>query len=159
FRPGALFILTLLMFIGASPGGTGGGVKTTTVAVVLASVWATITGRGEPDAFGRRIGREVVDRALAVSVISFLLVVVMTLALLAAEDVLFLQALFEVVSAFGTVGLSTGITSDLSPVGRLIIIATMYAGRVGPLTLAAAIAHVQARQRAFRYPEEKVMVG
>lgn len=157
--PATLFITVMLMFIGASPAGTGGGIKTTTAATIVRSVVATVRGEGEVGLFQRRLPREVVDRAVAVTVISLFFVISMTMGILITEGTGLLAALFEVTSAFGTVGLSTGITPSLSVLGKLIIVATMYTGRVGPVTLAVAIAQRQRRRAEIHHPEEKIMVG
>lgn len=153
-----LFWVIILMFIGASPGSTGGGVKTTTFGAVLVAVYAMITGRRDIEIFKRRLSREIVFKALAIIIISLLIVVVVTMILTVTEDMEFLELFFESVSAFGTVGLSTGVTNKLSVVGRLLIILTMFAGRVGPLTLALAIGY-KADKANVRYPEEEIIVG
>ena len=158
-RPATLFLTILLMFIGASPGGTGGGIKTTTFGTVMAAVWATVTGKAEVVLFERRLGREIIDRSLAIAVISLLLVALVTMILLIVEGTGLLPTLFEATSAFGTVGLSTGLTPQLSTLGRLLVAFTMFTGRVGPLTLALAIAYQQKRHSSVRHPEEKIMVG
>jgi trk system potassium uptake protein TrkH len=144
----SLFFLILLMFVGASPGSTGGGIKTSTFGILFATVWSMIKGKEEVTLF----------RKLAIFIISLLLVLVFTLLLLMTEKKEFGKVLFETVSAFGTVGLSTGITSHLSFIGRIIIIITMFIGRIGPLTLAIAIGQRE-YPAAYKYPEERVMVG
>lgn len=153
-----LFILIMLMFIGASPASTGGGVKTSTVGVLLASVYSTIKGRQEIVVFDRRLPREIVDRALTVVIISFMLVSTVAVLLSFTEPFTFIRVLFETVSAFGTVGLTTGITPDLSFAGRVFLILLMFAGRVGPVTMAVAVA-TRERGIGIRHPEEKVIVG
>lgn len=153
-----LFII-LLMFIGASPGSTGGGIKTTTFATLFIAVRSVVTGREDVEVFERRIPHRTVYRALAVSMMSLALVigVAMALSIVCPHGVL--PVLFEATSAFGTVGLSTGITPTLPVLGKILIICTMFAGRVGPLTVATAIAQRQHASNAVRYPEERVMVG
>jgi trk system potassium uptake protein TrkH len=166
-RSSTLLVIGFLMFVGAAPGGTAGGLKVTTLAVLAAAAWASIQGRPEPSVFGRRIGTEIVLRALALLLLAAGFVVGVTLALTVTEpEVLkragittnvFVRLQFEVLSAFGTVGLSTGITPALSAYGKALIILTMFVGRVGPLTLAVALA---ARpSAAIRYPREQVWVG
>ncbi|MGI6343483.1 MAG: TrkH family potassium uptake protein [Bacillota bacterium] len=157
-KPATLFVLILLMFIGASPGSTGGGVKTTTFAAVFLMVVAVIRGRDDANVFGRRIPRELVMRSMSIVAVSLALVIGVTIALSLLEDHPFLTLLFEATSAFATVGLSLGITPGLSLVSKLIVIFTMYAGRVGPMTLAVALAHT-GQQAQLRYPEEKIIVG
>ncbi|MCL6450491.1 MAG: TrkH family potassium uptake protein [Acetobacteraceae bacterium] len=158
-RPATQLLTVMLMFIGGSPNSTAGGIKTTTFATVVLAVWAIVRGRPGVEVFERRIPAELVSRALAVTLIAVALVVGMTGVLLITEGQEPLATLFEVTSAFGTVGLSTGMTPSLTTAGRLLIVATMFAGRVGPLTLALAIAHRQRRGGVLRHPEEKIMVG
>ncbi|MEW6309264.1 MAG: TrkH family potassium uptake protein [Bacillota bacterium] len=153
-----LFITMILMFIGASPGSTGGGIKTTTFTTVLANVHSIITGKTEVEMFERRLGRENLDRALAVTGTAVAIVTLVTLGLLISDGLPLLDTAFEAISAFGTVGLSTGITPELSAAGRLLVILAMFAGRVGPLTVAMAVAQ-RRRVTPLRYPEDKVMVG
>lgn len=155
------FFIIFLMFIGASTGGTGGGIKTNTFVVLVLSVWSIVRGKPDAQLFYRRISNEIILRALAVILISLGVILVVTLLLTITEHSLqreFMEVLFEATSAFGTVGLSMGLTPDLSPLGKLIIIVTMFIGRLGPLTLAFALA-----QKSFttkiRYAEEKVLIG
>ena len=157
----SLTVLTtiLLMFVGGSPAGTAGGIKTTTLALLLATVRATIRGEDELVLMERRIPTLVVAKALALAVIAAGLVLAVTVAMLLWDHHSLEATIFEVVSAFGTVGLTLGITPDLSPVGKVLILLTMYAGRVGPLTLAVALTQRGRRPRALRYPEERVLVG
>jgi trk system potassium uptake protein TrkH len=158
-RPATQFLIVLLMFIGASPGSTGGGIKTTTFGLLAAAVWSQGRGRDDVVILGRRIPVEQVNRALAVTFLSSCLVVVVTLFLCLTEEANFLTLLFETVSAFGTVGLSMGITPKLSSLGRLLIIGTMYAGRVGPLTLVFALAQSRKPQNGVRHVEDRVLIG
>lgn len=157
-RPATQFLLIVLMFIGASPGSTGGGIKTTTFYLLVLVAWCRVRGRGGVEAFWRRIPQDQVDRALTVFLMGLGLVCGITLLLLMTEGADFLRTLFEVTSAFGTVGLSMGLTTELSPWGRLLIILTMYMGRLGPLTVAFALAE-RRRAISFRHPEEKLMIG
>ncbi|HSW10717.1 MAG TPA: TrkH family potassium uptake protein [Bacillota bacterium] len=158
FRDGTLLVLIVLMVIGASPGSTGGGIKTTTFWVLLASVHAILTGRDEIVVFERRLSRLLTDKALVILVLTLAVLLATTALLTATEPFPFLDVLFEAVSAFGTVGLSTGITSELSVFGRLLLPLTMFVGRLGPITVALAIAQRQ-RAAGVRYPEDRVMVG
>lgn len=146
------------MFVGASPGGTGGGIKTTTFYSSVRFVAALVQGKEDVNVSRRRLPEGLVLKALSIILISLGLISVSTLLLTITEEASFFDILFEVVSAFGTVGLSRGITPSLSIPGKLIIIVTMFAGRVGPLSLAVAISK-QANQAGIRYPEEKVLVG
>lgn len=154
-----LFVMILMMFVGASPGSTGGGIKTTTFGLLILSVWSTIRGKTDVEAFGRRLRKEAADRALAITALSLFLVTMVSLALSVTEKASFLEILFEATSAFGTVGLSAGLTPHLSPVGKVVISLLMYTGRVGPVTLAAAVWYVQGRRRLYRLPEDRIMVG
>ncbi len=152
------FFIIILMFIGASPGSTGGGIKTTTFALLGITLWSLGRGKEDVELFRRRIPPWQVYKALSVALWSIFLVITVTLVLCITEGGNFLAVLFETVSAFGTVGLSMGITPDLSSAGRVAIILTMFAGRLGPLTLAYAFAQ-RRRRTGIRYPEEKIMVG
>jgi len=161
----ALFLMVLLMFIGASPGGTGGGVKTTTFGVIVASMVATVRGHRDTVIFRRRIPAEVVSRAFAVSAIAFLGLVGVTGFLLLAEHRSLLPTMFETTSAFGTVGLSMGepgsvlsLVGLFGPAGKLLVMFMMFMGRVGPLTLAVALAG-SASPDGLRYPEGRVSIG
>jgi trk system potassium uptake protein TrkH len=153
-----LFFLLALMFIGASPGSTGGGIKTTTFGSLLITVFSTVHGDEEPVLFKRRLPVEIVNKALTVVFISFLLVFFATLALSLTEQRPLMDVFFEAVSAFGTVGLSTGITPQLSQLGRIVVILTMFAGRVGPLTLVFAFAQ-RAHKRPVHYTSERILIG
>lgn len=162
----ALFLTMALMFIGASPGGTGGGVKTTTFGITVAALWATIRGDEEPTLFGRRIPAETVARAFFISLIAFLALNMVAGWLLIAEGRSLLPTLFETTSAFGTVGLSMGhpgsvvnLSGSFTAGGKLLIMVMMFTGRVGPLTLAFALARRGARRANIRYPEGKVLIG
>jgi len=153
-----LFLIVILMFIGASPGSTGGGVKTTTFAVLILTAWNLIRGKYDIEVFNRRLGKEIALKAIVIVILAFSIVILVTMVLAITEDKEFLPILFETVSAFGTVGLSTGITSTLSSIGKFFITFTMFVGRIGPLTLAVALAERQ-RQGVYHYPKEDVMVG
>ena len=153
-----LFLMIVLMFVGASPSSTGGGVKTTTFGLLILYVWSSLKGKEEIQIFKRRIPQDIILKALTVITLSLGLVIVMTILLSYIEGEDFIKVLFEVVSAFGTVGLSTDITSSLSIAGKIIIIITMFTGRIGPLGLALAL--IQKREpEIIKYPEEKIMVG
>lgn len=155
-----LFII-FLMFVGASSGSTGGGIKTNTFAILILSLFAITRGRSEISVLKRTVGTEMILRSLAVILISMAVVMVATLLLTITEHSLeknFLEVLFEATSAFATVGLSTGLTGNLSPLGKLIIIITMFIGRLGPLTMAYAFAQKNAKAN-IRYAEEKLLIG
>ena len=163
--PTSLFLMIVLMFIGASPGGTGGGVKTTTFGVTVVALWATIRGRRDAVFLRRRVAPEVVSRAFFISLIAFLTLNGIAGLLLIEEGRDLLRTLFETTSAFGTVGLSMGqpgsvlsLSGHFSTTGKLLIALMMFMGRVGPLTLAIAVVGRQERPR-LRYPEAKVSIG
>ncbi|ETT32960.1 MULTISPECIES: TrkH family potassium uptake protein [unclassified Paenibacillus] len=159
--PASQFFMIFLMFIGASSGSTGGGIKTTTFAVLILSIFSTIKGNADVQLLKKRIPQDLIFRSLAVMTISLGLVLGATFLLTITEytrhtDILAL--LFEATSAFGTVGMSMGLTPDLSPIGKCIIIVIMYIGRLGPLTLAFALAQKSVKQK-YRYPEDKLLIG
>ncbi len=153
-----LFLLAGLMFIGGSPGGTAGGVKTSTFGVVLASIASVFRGKGRVELFKRRIPDRIVREALVVVAMGIMVVSCGTFVLVVFEDLTLRQVLFEVVSAFGTVGLSTGITPGLSVAGKLTLMIIMLTGRIGPLTLAVAIGQRRVESR-YDYPEGRVVIG
>jgi trk system potassium uptake protein TrkH len=154
----SLTIMMILMFIGASPGSTGGGIKTSTFAILLLSLKNILMGKEDIEVFKRTIPSSVVYKALAIVVGTLLLLTSIFMLLLVFEAKPFLPLLFEAVSAFGTVGLSMGITPDLTIIGKLLIIILMYGGRIGPLTLGFALTRVL-RKEKIEYPEAKVMIG
>jgi trk system potassium uptake protein TrkH len=153
----SLAVLMLLMFIGASPGSTGGGVKTTTVGILWASLWAQLRRR-DVNVFRHRISDDTLKRAYAIFAWFLLIVVVDALILTATEKASFVQVLFEIVSALGNAGLSTGITPSLSEVGRIVLSVTMFIGRVGPLAVGIALM-VRAKPPSYSYAEADVFVG
>ncbi|TNF26164.1 MAG: hypothetical protein EP329_21645 [Deltaproteobacteria bacterium] len=154
-----LIISCVLMFIGASPGSTGGGVKTTTVAVLMMSIRASLRSQANIEVGRRSISPAVVNRAVSIVVIALLVLILgLVLLLVTQPDLPFDQLLFEVVSALGTVGLSMGATPHLDDAGKIIVIVIMFIGRVGPLTVALAVGRRQAASR-IRYPEGRVVVG
>ncbi|MCI0526915.1 MAG: Trk family potassium uptake protein, partial [Nitrospira sp.] len=162
--PFTLYFIVLLMLIGASPGGTGGGIKTTTFGIMMVALWSTMKGRRDVTLFYRRIPLEVVARGFFLAFLAMLLVTGFTLVLLYTEGNGFIMTLFEVASGMGTVGLSTGdggvrsLTALFSDFGKLVIILAMFIGRLGPLTI--GIGGIGAtRHERFRYPEEKVIIG
>jgi len=154
-----LIFMMFLMFVGASPGSTGGGIKTTTFSVILRSAISTIKGRKDVEIVKHTISRDTISRAYSIALFSISLIFISTFILAITEpDKSFLDLLFEEISAFGTVGLSTGITSSLSFAGKSIIILTMYIGRIGTLTLALAITK-RIVYTKYRYSEINVIVG
>lgn len=148
----------LLMFIGGGSAGTAGGVKVTTFFVLLLVVWSEIRGHQDVEFRGRRISTSAQRQALTILVLGAGTVVLATLAIVPMTVLPYERVLFEVISAFSTVGLSTGITAQLPEAGQLVLVILMFLGRVGVVTLAAAIATNHLR-RPYRYPEEKPIVG
>ncbi|MBI4202652.1 MAG: Trk family potassium uptake protein [Chloroflexi bacterium] len=151
-------IIMALMFIGGSSGSTAGGIKVNTFAVILAAVCASVRNRPYVEVFRREIPAPQVQRALAVAFLAIAFVSIISFLLVITEPFPFDRILFEVVSAFGTVGLSTGITPDLSVIGKTLIVITMFVGRIGPLTIALALGQGQ-RHALYRYSQERVRIG
>lgn len=152
------FLLIILMFIGGSPGSTAGGIKTTTFGVLVVTAISTVRGKDDVVIFNKRISEEIMKKSLSIMFISITLIIIVSFILTITEDATFLDLLFETTSAFATVGLTRGITPSLSQIGKLIIILTMYVGRVGPLTMAFAISK-QSSQKKYRYSEGNIIVG
>lgn len=157
FPPTALFII-FLMFVGASPGGTGGGIKTSTFALIVSTVWATLKGNKNTVMFGRRVPAEIVRRAFTITLLALALVSVAIFCLDNVQKSSLLEISFEIVSAFGTVGLSMGITPFLSAAGKIVVIVVMFIGRVGPLTLLLALSANQKEPR-IELPKEGISIG
>jgi trk system potassium uptake protein TrkH len=156
--PASWLLLCGFMFVGASPGSTGGGIKTSTFAALAASLRALVRGEAQARLFDRTLPASVVERAIGVTFLSAVLVTAFAFLLLLTERGEPLRLMFEAVSAFGTVGFSTGITGELSMAGRLVLVAAMLAGRIGPVTMALAFAG-RGRGFAARPVEEKVLIG
>lgn len=154
------FLTVILMFIGAAPGSTAGGIKVTTFGVLLFAILSQIRGSDETILFHRRVSFNIVNRALAIAGFGALLVLTVTSIVLAVEGKPFLDVLYEVTSAFGTVGLSTGLTPGLHSTSKLLLILTMFLGRVGPVTFAIALT-LRSRKTDVDiiHPEGKVIVG
>lgn len=155
------FMFIILMFIGGSPSSTAGGIKTTTFGVIVLSIITVLKGKSDVEAFKKRIPYELIFRALAVLGISLFLVIFVTIILTLTEsESSFIDILFETTSAFATVGLTRGITPGLSNIGKVILTFTMFAGRLGPLTLGFALAKNQEKNKGnYRYPEGRIIVG
>lgn len=157
FSSAGLFTLIILMFIGASPGSTGGGIKTTTTFVIVKNLISTSINK-DCEGFKRKIPIKIIIKAFNLTLLALFVVFIGTFLLCVIEkDYSFLQLLFEVVSAFGTVGLSTGITRTLLPVSKYILIVIMFIGRLGPMTM-ATIWYSKAGREAH-YSEETVIIG
>lgn len=156
--PETLAVHYVLMFIGGGSAGTAGGIKVTTFFLLGFVVWAEVRGARETTAFRRTISLEAQRQAMTVALLGVGVVAVATLALMSVTDHPLVVVLFEVISAFATVGLSTGITGGLPPSGQMILIVLMFVGRVGTITVATALA-LRGRHVPYRYPEERPIVG
>jgi len=160
--PSSRYLLIILMFIGGSPGSAAGGIKTIVFAVLVLSIWSTIRGRAETEAFGRSIPFELVRRAGVAASLGLFAVAATTLGLTLTEAPGSEFDLFEAASACGTVGLSMGVTGGLSAAGKLVIVAGMFLGRIGPLALIGVIAFgatAASRHARYRYPQEPIVMG
>ncbi|MEV0203543.1 potassium transporter TrkG, partial [Nonomuraea sp. NPDC050691] len=157
-HPTSWLATDLLMFIGGGSASTAGGIKVTTFGLLAFVIWAEIRGEGEVTVGHRSISQATQRQAISISLISVALVVLSTYALLALTPHSLDAVLFEAVSAFGTVGLSTGVTADIAPAGQVLLVLLMFIGRTGPLTLGSALA-LKDRTRRYQLPEERVIVG
>lgn len=155
----SLLILMVLMFIGASPTSTGGGVKTTTFGLVLITLVSMVRGRHEPVLFLRRLPAYHIMKAISIIIAAAALIFTTTFLMTLFENHDFMALFFEAFSAFGTVGLSSGITPELSNPSKIALIATMFCGRIGPVTLLVALAQKKPKDDAIKYPEEHLMIG
>lgn len=149
----------ILMMIGGSPVGTAGGMKTVTVIVLLSSALSTVTNKRDTTLFGRRVSDASMRKAVAVSVVFLTICAISSILLMASTDVGPLDAVYESISAAATVGLSRNLTSSLSDIGRIIIIVTMYLGRVGPISLAVALGSKNESQNVISAPSEEISIG
>jgi trk system potassium uptake protein TrkH len=157
-RPETLLLTNMLMFIGGGSAGTAGGIKVSTVVILALAMWAEIRGEADTTAFRRRFSVDVLRQALTLVFLAALAIGLGTLHLLSVTAFPLDQVLFETISAFATVGLSTGITASLPPSAELTLIVLMFVGRVGTITVATALA-LKRSQRPYRYPEERPIVG
>jgi trk system potassium uptake protein TrkH len=156
--PATISVMIICMFIGGATGSTAGGIRVTTLAVLIVAVWAALRGQTHPSAYGYRIGVATMLKAIAVATLGLVTVFVAFLMLCLTQVMPYEMALFETVSAVATVGLSTGGTGRLDEIGKVIIIFCMFAGRIGPLTLFLLLASEQRTVR-WREPEMEVPVG
>ena len=160
FRDGTFMIMCGLMIVGGSPFGTAGGIKTTTFALIFLLTWSTIKGKEDIEVCRRRINKQNVRSAVAIGTIVLSILAVAIMALSFTEDAPLKVITFEAVSALGTVGLSMDFTASLTAIGKLIIIVLMFFGRVGPITIAMAMAGRARKDRKItNYPEKRVMIG
>ncbi|MCM3116454.1 TrkH family potassium uptake protein [Neobacillus sp. MER 74] len=154
----SLVFMMALMFIGASPGSTGGGIKVTTFAIIILAFWTVVTNRDEVNIFKRRLPWELVNKSLSIVVAGMFFIFLIFFLLTFTEKADMSKLLFETISAFGTVGLSANFTPDLSPFGRVLISIMMFIGRLGPLTMAFALLNTR-KDAKVRYAEEKILIG
>jgi trk system potassium uptake protein TrkH len=159
--PSTIFLLMALMYIGGSPGGTAGGIKTTTIGIMVASIIATLRGRSKAELFHHSVAEEIVHRVASILLLSAAVLAAGIFLLLITETAPFRMIMFEAMSAFGTVGLSTGLSgpgTTMTGWGKVILTVLMFIGRLGPITLVLSVA--QLRERAvYRYPEDQILVG
>lgn len=155
--PASVFLIMGLMFIGAGPGFTASGIKLSTFIVLLLSTLSLFRRREQTAVLGRSLGSQTILKSLAITAVSWLTVVTALFLLILSESIVFIDLAFEAVSAFGTVGLSRGVTASLSPIGQGIIMVLMLIGRVGPLTLAFML--MRSHSKRIRYPDGQVNVG
>ncbi|WP_298844035.1 TrkH family potassium uptake protein [Clostridium sp.] len=156
------FLTIILMFIGGSPGSTAGGIKTTTAIILFMTVVSVVRGREDTEIFKKRINKEVVYKSLVITVLGLgiVIIVTMVLSITQSPNIPFEYFLYEATSAFATVGLTLGLTTKLTIVGKIIITLTMYAGRVGPLTIILALAKRKSgKSGTIKYPEDKILIG
>ena len=153
------FVCLLLMFIGGSPVGTAGGIKTVTFAVLVASAFASVRNKENTEVFGRQLTKQAVSKAVAVTCMSFIIMFTSTVFLSAVTEANALDIIYETVSATATVGLTRNFTASLGSIGKFIIIVTMYLGRVGPISLAVAFKRSKDNQNIIRNPIEEISVG
>ncbi len=159
-RDASTFFIILLMFIGGSPGSTAGGIKTTTIGVVYLTILSNIKGKEDVELYKKRIPKRAINKAITIFTLGLTVCIASTLLLAITEHADFLDILFETVSAYATVGLSRGITADLTVFGRLLIVGNMFFGRLGPLTIAFALAEQTKKSKGiYRFAEENINVG
>ena len=158
FRAGTWFIIIILMFIGASPTSTGGGIKTTTFGVLLAVVSATIKGKEDVEILERRFPKDLIYKALTIIVLALTWVALVTLIMSLIEPFDFIRLLFEVMSAFSTVGLTTGVTQLLTDASKILLMASMFIGRIGLLTVMVSLTK-DINSPTIKYIEERIIIG
>nr|WP_240908665.1 TrkH family potassium uptake protein [Paenibacillus timonensis] len=152
------FLLILLMFIGAAPGSTGGGIKVTVFAILLGAIYAMMRGKQDIVFFRQRLPKASIIKAITQTWLAMFLVISVAMALSALEDVTFLNLLFETTSAFATAGLSLDVTPKLTEISKVLLCAVMFLGRIGPLTLAYAFTS-RSKKELLKYPEGKIIIG
>ena len=159
FRQSTILVMTFMMFVGAAPSSTGGGIRTTTFALVLLFVIQSAIGRKKVDVFKRTIPFDTVNKALVTFSLGIFIILIASLTISATSGFNFIDIIFEVASAFGTTGLTTGLTSDLNAIGKLVIISVMFIGQIGITTILLVWISNGDAKRSFEYPEENLLVG
>jgi trk system potassium uptake protein len=157
-RQASQFFMVILMFIGASPGSTGGGIKTTTFTILVGAMIAMVRGKDEIVLYRHRLAKDRIYKAVTLTLFALVLVTMVAMVLSTTEGHPFLMILFETTSAFGTVGLTMGLTTKLTIVGKIMLSLMMFIGRLGPLTLAYAL-QPKPEKELFRYPEGRITIG
>ncbi|WNQ11251.1 TrkH family potassium uptake protein [Paenibacillus aurantius] len=157
-RQATQFFVMILMFIGAAPGSSGGGIKVTTFVILIGATLAMVRGKEDIVLFERRIAKDRIYKAITFTLLSFILVVLSAMVLSITEEYSFLGVLFETVSAYATAGMSLGLTAQLTDAGKMFLILLMFVGRLGPVSLAYSLTPQQKKER-FRYPEGKITIG
>ncbi|MBW7477136.1 TrkH family potassium uptake protein [Paenibacillus oenotherae] len=157
-RQATQFFIVILMFIGAAPGSAGGGIKITTFVILIGAVVAMVRGKETIVFFRRSLSKDRVNKAITMTLLALMLIIFVSMVLSTTEDHQFLVILFEVTSAFGTTGMSMGLTQDLTTFGKVMISIMMFLGRLGPLTLAYALTS-KPEKELIKYPEDKIIIG
>lgn len=158
FRQATQFFVIIMMFIGAAPGSSGGGIKVTTFAILIGALIAMIRGKEDIVLFRHRMAKDRIYKAITFALLSFIVIVVASMVLSTTESFPFLGILFEVTSAYGTAGMSLGLTPKLTTFGKILIMALMFIGRLGPVTLAYTLTP-KTKKELYRYPEGKITIG
>lgn len=159
-HPATILVYVFLMFIGTSPGSTGGGIKTTTFGVIIFGIYSSVIGKENIEYRKRKISWSTFNKACAILVASFIYIFILVLLLLIFDESKgYLPLLFEAVSAFGTVGISMGITENLTNMSKILIIITMFIGRVGPLTILYTVSKKRIKEGQYKYPVENILIG
>ena len=158
FSEPTLLLMSILMFIGASPSSVGGGIRTTTLAIMILFLWNFMRGRRSIKVFKREVHPDDTRKATAVMIMGSLLCILAIFVLSISENFTLMQIIFEVCSAFGSVGLSMGITPELSNVGKIVIMIIMFIGRVGITSFLYIIGHKEVTEN-YHYPKERVIIG
>lgn len=158
YGQGGWFLTIFLMFVGAGAGSTGGGIKVTTFVVLLLGVWSFIRGREDLNIFHRRLEKDMLKKAFCSSALYLIMALTGAFIIMLTQNFDFSKVIFEVASAIGTVGLSSGLTTSMSPLSRVVLVLLMYSGRVGSLSLAMAVTK-RVKTEKLRNPEEKIIAG